>query len=632
MTANPTGQPLSLYLPAGYYYELSGPLPSVLGFNLTLASDGTGASIDARGLSRLFTVGDNATLSLRKINLLNGRAPVSPEIFSSSFSNGGLGCGGGALHVGSGSVARLEECVISNCASQATYVSGGAIYVGGASVLYLTDCNVTDSVASGGSVEGAFLCLAAGSGGANEARLTRCTITNSSASVTHAIASGTSAWSTSVAKGGCLYFGSSSVAQLDGCTISDSSVTYAASSHLLLYDLAGGMLYAQDSGAVQLTDCGITGSITTDTVSDDRTRNSFGGAFSVDGSVLHLTRCHVARSVASGCFWTASGGAFDVVSYGTLYLTDSTVTDSSAITASYGYGAAVMVWGGSECYLTGCAIYRSNTTSVFSAFGGAVCQRGWTGGVLHLTECIISDASATATREGASLPSAGGAVGVQKAVLRMVRCTIVNGSTTGEGGGCYTFESEAFTLLGTTVTSCHAELRGGALYVASGTALLGNGTRFYGNSAAQGGSYMVATGGIFYELPVAPGHWLPNAQCEVFRQGCPIVEDPVTGQSSAEAACAAVYDECKRTPDSFGQPPFVTLNSSLQQCTNRSFVQPCDWEATPSRLGQPFYNAPTEPQDQDFPFPCAPGFLGSSVSEHQTSSLCAGLCPAGYRG
>ena len=388
------------------------------------------------------------------------------------------------------------------------------------------------------------------------------------------------------------------------------------------------MLYMTNAGAVQLTDCGIERSTVTDAVADDRTYSARGGAFSVATSVLHLTRCRITRSVASGGFKRMSGGTFDVFS-GTLHLTDSTVTDSSTgISSTWGYGGAMYFSGSSASYLIGCVIHRSSLVSVKSSLGGAICQ--WNG-ISYLTDCIISDASATATREGTSIyPSQGGAVGVQKVAFYMVNCTVVNGSSTGEGGGCYTFESTAFSLLGSTVTGCHAP-RGGGLFVGSGTALLGNGTRFYGNSAAQGRSFMITTGGVYYELPVAPGHWLPNARCEVFRESCPIVTDPSTGLSNADAACAAVFDECKRTPDLNGDPPLVERNSTLQRCTNRTFVQPCDWLATPSRLGQPFYSAPLEPQDQDFPFPCAPGFLGSSDSEGQTSSLCAGLCPAGHR-
>ena len=33
--------------------------------------------------------------------------------------------------------------------------------------------------------------------------------------------------------------------------------------------------------------------------------------------------------------------------------------------------------------------------------------------------------------------------------------------------------------------------------------------------------------------------------------------------------------------------------------------------------------------DADFPYPCAPGLLGSTETEFQMGPLCAGRCPAG---
>ena len=752
MTANPAGQPLSLDLPAGHYYELSGPLPAVTGYNLTLASDGVGATIDARSLSRLFAVADGAALVLRQITLLNGfavsapagrnlseaqslpgggeaacenhgftqsecsavgccqwefglyaaggtcRSAVGQSSCSSSEGSGGWSlfgigsasttgststaeasrrAGGGALYVESGSLVQLEGCAIVDCASEAESVGGGGILVSGGSEVHLTDSNISNSLASGNDVLGGFLYLAAGSGGAvNQARLTRCTITNSSARVTQSSGSGgllgllgIGLSAVTGARGGCLYFGSQSVAQLVGCIISITSVIDVSPNGIASFgSLEGGMLYMTTTSPVRFTDCSIAHSTAEDV--DTFTYSLHGGAFYVHASVLHLTACHIAHSEARGG-WDTQGGAFYVLSEqtssfsgidvirgvikGVLHLTDSVITDSAGISSprrisdffgsifegvdigGVAYGGALSSTGG-DIHLTRCAIRRSSTHSVSASFGGAISLQALslelsgtstvsitTAPVAHLTECIISD-SVGSTSESGFVGSAGGALASTEGVVHIVDCTIVNGSAT-EGGGLYTVGSASFNVIGTAVTQCRAE-RGGGLHVGSGTATLGNGTRFYGNVAAQGSSYAITTGDISYTLPVAPAHWLPNGRCEVFRESCPVIQDTNTGQSFADPNCLSVFDACKLTPDNVnGESPSV----GNQQCTLKKFVQPCDWLSQPELLGQPIYSSPNLAEDQDFPFPCPPGILGSSNSNEQTSSLCAGLCPAGNR-
>ena len=51
----------------------------------------------------------------------------------------------------------------------------------------------------------------------------------------------------------------------------------------------------------------------------------------------------------------------------------------------------------------------------------------------------------------------------------------------------------------------------------------------------------------------------------------------------------------------------------------------------PSLVGKKlFYLLPGMRVQDDFPFKCAPGLLGSNETRYQVSAKCAGLCPAGY--
>ena len=72
-----SGAPLALELPEGAVFSLGGAqleVPS--GANVTIASEGEGATIDGEGLSRVFEVSNNTALTLRRVHLLNGAADL----------------------------------------------------------------------------------------------------------------------------------------------------------------------------------------------------------------------------------------------------------------------------------------------------------------------------------------------------------------------------------------------------------------------------------------------------------------------------------------------------------------------------------------------------------------------------
>jgi hypothetical protein len=181
-----------LHLPEGSYYALNGLLPIDYGFNVTLASTGAGASIDAQGLSQVFKVDSGGVLALHKIHLLNGR-----------------GTDGGALYMNGGSTAHLFGCTISNCsATSASFGGGGAICASSDSIAILSECTIVS-------------CVAATNGGAlfvnrrSEAHLTDCSLINSLAYN----------WNGADKWGGAVFLSDRSTVKFTTCLFSNSSVS-----------------------------------------------------------------------------------------------------------------------------------------------------------------------------------------------------------------------------------------------------------------------------------------------------------------------------------------------------------------------------------------------------------------------
>jgi hypothetical protein len=213
------------------------------------------------------------------------------------------------------------------------------------------------------------------------------------------------------------------------------------------------------------------------------------------------------------------------------------------------------------------------------------------------------------------------------ATLRSV--TIVAASARGaiEAKGGALFSYGRGTLTRTAVVGCSATSplvsEGGGLYVGNGAVLLRHATVFDGNTATVGATIHPAGGTVHYAFPIPAGSWLPNARCRVLRVTCNV--------ESLGDTCRAVQERCAVTadPDVTSMTP-ATVNAT--PCEARLVVQPCDWGQWPELLGTQGYTLPAglPINDAAFPFRCAPGILGSSRPEHQTSATCAGFCPAGY--
>ena len=221
------------------------------------------------------------------------------------------------------------------------------------------------------------------------------------------------------------------------------------------------------------------------------------------------------------------------------------------------------------------------------------------------------------------------------------------GSGGGFGGGLFVIsDGTVATLTASAINDCEASSSGGGLQVDSGAVLFGNASTVGRGRALIGRGLWPKGGTINYAFPLPPGTYLPNARCLVYREPCPA---GVTGTRcrASFGACNTTADpdqddrssiafvdasKCEPAADCAGGPGSLTHCPRGQcPCQPRTLIQPCDWANYPQLLGTLGYTLPSRlPVEDDFPFACAPGLLGSTDPASQISARCAGLCPAGH--
>ena len=96
--------------------------------------------------------------------------------------------------------------------------------------------------------------------------------------------------------------------------------------------------------------------------------------------------------------------------------------------------------------------------------------------------------------------------------------------------------------------------RGGAVRIRGNTSIADN-VAESGND--WGHNMVVSSGTVDVFFPLLPGHWLPSAECRVYREGC----------AFNDRACEASFASCALTPEA--------PNETAPGCTRRSFIQPC---------------------------------------------------------
>ena len=165
----------------------------------------------------------------------------------------------------------------------------------------------------------------------------------------------------------------------------------------------------------------------------------------------------------------------------------------------------------------------------------------------------------------------------------------------------------------------HADT-GGAFYVLAGSVTISNGTMFRNNSADEGATIFVSITDVIYLLPGPAGHYIAGSVCTELWAPCPVSCRVMCTVDNTLAPAKAISD-----PVSCVRPPYW-----IQVCPWNEEVS---WSAVGDHiLGQTLETLRPGPLDVPvWPIPCAQGTLGAATENFagQTSSLCAGACPAG---
>jgi hypothetical protein len=333
----------------------------------------------------------------------------------------------------------------------------------------------------------------------------------------------------------------------------------------------GGVFIA--GGTISFESCNI--------YSNAATNFAFGGGVSINDGDVSFTLTNIYKN-------TADIGVGVHISDGTVTFVSSNIYENNATNAAGG----VFIEGGTTSFI-GCNIYSN--TAVYS-FGGGV-NIGV--GTVSFELCNIY------------LNRAYNGGGVRVGVGSTATFTGCN--IHGNRAAYCSYDEEGnYTCLGS----------GGGLYVDDAVMTMTT-TLVHGNIAAAGGANVMPVGGeLYYKLPTTAGYWLPNADCVVNRAPC-----ESWNQDCLDASC---------NTRAGSHPNWTPTN-----CKAPTFIQPCNWQvdecdegsslydADKCLLGKKVYFTPYFPIEGTFPNPCVAGYLGSNESHLQTSSDCAGKCPAG---
>ena len=162
-----------------------------------------------------------------------------------------------------------------------------------------------------------------------------------------------------------------------------------------------------------------------------------------------------------------------------------------------------------------------------------------------------------------------------------------------------------------TIENCRADnssnSTGGGITAAGSRVLLTNGSVVVGGQAAGSGNALAITAGsqVVYRLPAPPGRWIAGTICLVYRKACPTTENS-NGILEQDADCLRTASQCELEGN-------VTAVIDGVPCQQTTFAQPCDWEESPELIGSVVQVLPQAPLEEDFPFDCAAGMVGSAA-------------------
>ena len=393
-----------LYLPVGSHFHLEGDPVNVrladgsnrtsqYSHNVTIISDGSGAVLDAQGLSAIMAIEDGVQLTLQRVSLLHGGWGPVDTLSSVNVKPGATlfmshviiaNCSSTGLHIDSGMVS-LTECAIRGCDLGDIHFYGGGMYIS-RGVASLTDCIISECTLTGPFVGGGGLWSTD-----STLSLTRCTIRDCSCITepgTIHIASGGGLGITARNRTTSTTVNSTT---LSSCSIHDCSAhaTFAA---------FGGGIYAE-SAIVSLTGCSMRSCVTTSglvggiALNQSGINAASGGSFYLHRGFALLSYCTISGSSAAG---RTSGGGGLYLQNGVLSLFTCTVNDCTVSTSSLiAYGGGLFVNAGSAT-LTNCTI-RDCVASV-SLTSCSSCQIA--GVLIYVRSGVVALRDGTLLRQG----------------------------------------------------------------------------------------------------------------------------------------------------------------------------------------------------------------------------------------
>ena len=308
VASQPTGgQLMEVALPEGARFNLSGLPLNVSGdVELTISSEGIGATLDAGDASRALEVGGGARLTLRRVHMTGGRAHSSggcvyvhfgsdAGAYSYDTAEGPEGAGATRL--------TLDGCAIELCT--ASRAGGGILVQGGV----VDASNTTFANCTAGN-NGGGLAVQEGVVTMVDGALTNCAVT------------GVDVSQPGIAYGGGVYVGNGNVT-LASMNISGASAS-ASGDNGQAY---GGGVYVQ-GGNVTLVSTNVSGASAS--ASGGNGAAAGGGVFVGNGNVtLASMNISGASASASGDNGEAVGGGM-YVGNGNVTLTSTTISGGSA--------------------------------------------------------------------------------------------------------------------------------------------------------------------------------------------------------------------------------------------------------------------------------------------------------------
>ena len=105
---------ISISLPPSAHFELSSQISCASSIKVTVASSGEGATLDGQGGTGLFHLEGGCSLTLRRLNLVNGRAVGGGVV---SKGDGSTSANGGVVHANGAGDVEIIGSTVTGCSA-----------------------------------------------------------------------------------------------------------------------------------------------------------------------------------------------------------------------------------------------------------------------------------------------------------------------------------------------------------------------------------------------------------------------------------------------------------------------------------------------------------------------------------